>query len=147
MAAADDKCHSRQFHRLSALPRFQHYGVNVSFDMVHGNQRNPARERDRFGVSQSPQQRTRQTGSARRRNRVKIAPSELRERERLPDHRHDGAKVFARSQFRDHAAIFRMDGKLTRHHRRKNAVAILHNRRRRFVTGAFDRQYQDQLLL
>ena len=74
--SADDQSEGRELDRIPALPRFQNHRVNVAFDVVHGNQRNACRERNRFGIGETDQQRARQTRAGCCRDRIQIRPCE-----------------------------------------------------------------------
>ena len=65
MPAADDQREGGELDWICALPGFQNDRVNVSFDVVHGDQRNAGREGNGFCVSEPDQQRTREAGARR----------------------------------------------------------------------------------
>ena len=48
---------------VSLLPLFEQHGMNVSFQMVHGDQRLVERERQRFGVADADKQRAGKSGT------------------------------------------------------------------------------------
>jgi hypothetical protein len=58
--------------------------------------------------------------------------------ESQPHGRDNCSKMFARREFRHHAAIPGVHGHLRRHHARKNRSSVFHYRRRGFVARGFD---------
>ena len=54
VAAADDQ---RQRGIFDARASFQNHGMNMAFDMVHGDERQVASEAERFGIRDADQQR------------------------------------------------------------------------------------------
>ena len=61
VAAADHQRQRRKLDRRSALD----HGVDVAFDVIHGDQRQAAREAERLGVGDADQQRSHQSGTLR----------------------------------------------------------------------------------
>ena len=84
---------------------FKKHGVDVTLEMVDADQRLPQRLRYRLAVHQPHQERPDQPRSLRHRDRAHFVQRDSGPAARLLDHGHDLAQVFARCEFRHHAAI------------------------------------------
>ena len=64
VSAADDQREHRKLQlAVAVLPLFQQHGVNVSFEMIDGDERLVERISERLGVAQADQQRAGQSGA------------------------------------------------------------------------------------
>ena len=64
VASADHQREHRKFQLvIASLPLFQQHGVDVSFEMIDGDERLGSGERQRFGKAETYQQRSCQPGS------------------------------------------------------------------------------------
>ncbi len=93
----------------------QQNGVNVTLEMVDGDQRLAQGECQRLCVGNTHQQCARQAGALGHGDGIQIAELDAGFVQRRADHRYDVAQVFARGEFRNHAPIGRMDGNLRGH--------------------------------
>ena len=116
--------------------------VNVTFEMVDGDERLAQGEGQRFGVGNPHQQCARQAWALGHGDGIQIGEADAGFVQRRANHRNDVAQMFARGEFRNHAAIGRMDGDLRGHNAREDAPPALHHRGRGLVAGAFDGENQ-----
>ena len=100
------------------LQLLQQYRVNMPFQMIDGNQRQPLRKGQRLGVRNPHQQRPRQSRPGGYGNRVQIPQRDPRLRQRRAHHRHNRPQMLPAGQLRHHPAVARMRGDLRCHHRR-----------------------------
>ncbi len=123
---------------IAFLALLEQNGVDVTFKMIHGDQRLVEREGQRLGVADADQQGAGQARSLSYRQRIDRLISLPGIVKRFADYRHNRLQVLARSQFRDNSAIRLVRGDLREHHVRNQFLARAHNRRRGFVAGAFN---------
>src|SRR6202023_2527779 len=90
---------------VSLLPLFEQHRVNVTFEVVDGNQRLLQSKRQRLGVTDADQQGSGQPWPLGNGNRVNRLVASTRIRQRLANHWNDGAQMLARCQFRNYAAV------------------------------------------
>jgi hypothetical protein len=120
--------------------------VDVTFEVIDGDQRFPEGIGKRFRVADADQQRTRQTRADGDSDGVQVAEGDAGLRQRSADHGHDVAQMLAGSQLGDDSAIRGVDGNLRSDHIRKSLRTPPHNGGRGFITGAFDAQNQTTLV-
>ena len=77
VAAADNKRKGGEFDRIAAPAGLEDHRVNVAFDVIHRDQRDPRGQRNGFGVSQAHQQRPRQARPGRCGDSVEPGPGQL----------------------------------------------------------------------
>ncbi len=94
------------------LPFFQKYGVNVSFEMIHTNERFFEGKRQRLGVAEADQQCAGKTRPFRHSKSVEALVSLVGIFQRFADNRNDGAEMFTRRQFWHDSAVGLMSGDL-----------------------------------
>jgi poly(A) polymerase len=112
-------------------------GVDVPLEMVHGDERNPLRKRQCFGVGDAHQQRSCQTGPGSDSNGVETVEGNPGASEGFAHDGHNGAQVFAAGELGNHSPVRRVSSDLRGHGRRKRARAALHHRGCSFVAGGF----------
>jgi len=142
--AADHQCKDRKLQLdISFLAFLEQYGMNVPFQMVDRDQRLVGSEGQRLGIAESYQERSGQSRSLGDGDSVDgvVALSSILQRR--PYDRHNGSQVLARSQFRHNAPIGLVSGNLRVHHVGDELLAGANDRRRSFVTRAFDSQDVD----
>ena len=122
--------------------RLQKYGVDVSFQVIHADQRLTERLRQHLAVRDSHQQRADQPRPVRDGHRVQIAQLHMRLLDRFADHGNDLPQMLARGQLRHHAAVLAVNLGLRRDHARKDPPAAGHDRRRGLVARRFDTENQ-----
>jgi hypothetical protein len=99
----------------SAIAVVEHFllrhqnGVNMTLEVVDGDQRLAQGKGQRFGVSDAHQERARQAWTLSHGDGVKVREADAGFVQCGPDHRNNVAQVFARGEFRNHTAIGRMD--------------------------------------
>ena len=133
VSSADHQRERRKFDHVLA-----DYGVDMAFDVIYRNQRQVLDQRERFRVSHAYQQRSHQAGTLRHRNRRKVIQPRQGLFERHPHGGNNGAQMFARSEFRHHAAIFRMRRHLGGNDRRENPRAVFNHRCRSLIARRFN---------
>jgi putative nucleotidyltransferase with HDIG domain len=111
--------------------------VNVPFEMVDGNQRLAKRKGQRFRVTDPHKQSPREPRSFSDGDGVEVTESDSCFAQSRAHHWDDIAKMFARSQLRNHSAIRRMRVYLRGDDIRQGLDSAPHDRCRGFVTGAF----------
>ena len=142
VAAGD---HQRQ-HReidfvIALLPLLQQHGVNMAFQVVDGDQRLLQGKRQRLGITDTHQQRSRQSGPLSHGQRVDRLVGLAGLRQRLAHHGHNRPQMLARGQLRHHAAIGLVGRNLREHDVGDNLLADAHHGGRGLVTGALDAEY------
>ena len=80
----------------------------MSFQVVDGDERQAARERQRLGIGDANQQRTRQTRAGSHGNGIQIRERDAGLGQCGAHHRNDGAQMLAAGQFGDHSAVVRV---------------------------------------
>src|ERR1051325_9215091 len=90
---------------VSLLAFFEKHCVNVTFEVIHRNQRLIESERQTFRVADAYQQSSCETGTMRDRNSVDRVIAALSIVQSLPDHRHNSAQMLARGQFGHNASV------------------------------------------
>ena len=83
----------------------QQHGVNVAFEVVDGDQRQPLRKGQRLGVGDAHQQCPGQSRTGGNGDGVQVVESDARLIQRGANHRDDGAQMFAAGQLRHDAAV------------------------------------------
>ena len=89
--------------------------VDVALDVVHADERQVVRDRQRLGDVDSNQQRANQARAVGHRDGVKVLPAGPRLLERGVERGNDPAQLLPRGNFRDDAAGRRVQRDLARH--------------------------------
>jgi hypothetical protein len=99
----------------SAIAIVEHFllrhqnGVNMTLEVVNGDQRLAQGKGQRFGISDAHQERARQARALGHRDGVKVREADTGFLQCGADHGNNVAQMFARGEFRNHTAIGRMD--------------------------------------
>ena len=120
------------------LPFLEQHGMNVSFEMIHGDQRLVEGEGQRLGISDSDQQGARQPRPLGHRQRVNRLIGLPGIGQSFANHRHNRLQMLARSQLRNHAAIRLVRGDLREDDIRDDSLSRIHHRRGGLIAGAFN---------
>jgi hypothetical protein len=134
VAAAYDQSNRRQRDRRVC----EQDGVNVSFDVMDGNERDLAGEAEGFSVCDTDKQRSNKSRAGRDRDGGEIAERNARLLESLADHRHNGAQVFTRGELGNDPAIFCVNVELRGDDARANLAALLDNGGGGFIARTLD---------
>ncbi len=126
----------------SGLPLIQQHRVNVTFEMIHGNQRKMIRKSESLGVCNAHQKCTGKPGAGSHSDGIEIGERKVRLGQCGADHGNNGAEMLSAGQLRYHAAVSGVRSDLRSHHGGNGARATLHNRRSGFVAGAFNTENQ-----
>ncbi len=110
----------------------------MAFEMVDGDQRLVEGEGQRLGVADADQQCSGEAGALGDGDGVDGFVGVLGLGQRLAHHRHDGAQMLARSQFRDDSAVRLVSRDLRGHDIRDQLLARAHHGRCGLVAGTFD---------
>src|SRR5664279_4369544 len=105
--------------------------MNVTFQMIDGDQGLVERERQRLRVTDADKESTGQSWTLRHRDGIDGLISVPRLGQSLPHHRDHGSQMLARRQFRNDASIGLMGSDLRSDNVRKNLLARAHNGRSR----------------
>ncbi len=140
VATGDDQGENRRFGRLLPPRVFQQNGMDVTFEMIHGDERLAQREGQRFGIGDADQQRAGESGAAGDGDCVNILEANVSLSKRSAHHGDDIPQVLARGEFGDDSAEERMSGNLRGHDIGEGLATAANHRCRRFVAGAFDSQ-------
>ena len=111
----------------------KHPGPKVRPDVIDTDQRDTERPTERLGRCHADQQRADQTRSVPHRDRINLVQRDAGVFNRLLDHPGDPLGVGPAGQFRNDAAVFRMDLVLAGDHAGENISAIAHDRCSRLV--------------
>jgi len=114
----------------------------MSFQMVHGQQGSLQGISQRLGGTESHQERPHQTGALGDGNGVEVTGVNGRFLEGLANDGENRFHVFSGRKLGHHAPIGAVYGNLAGHHIGANPSAILHHRRRRFITGSLNPEDQ-----
>ena len=112
--------------------------MNMTFEMIHGDQRKMIRKGECLGVSDAHQKRSRKARAGGHSDGIEIGERNVRFVKRGTNHGNDGAKMLAAGQLRHHAAVTRVRRDLRSDHGGDRARATLYDRRGSFVAGAFN---------
>lgn len=135
MAAADHQRHGRQFQ---LLPVLHHDGVDVTFDMIDGDQRQVMHEADAFRIRDADQQGANKARPLRDGDRGQVGEARAGSVHGLAHDGSDGAQMLARGQLRHDAAVSGVHVELGSDDVRKDAFAVLNDGGGRFVAGRFN---------
>ena len=116
----------------------QKHSVDVSLEMIHGDQRFFQGESQRLGEADAHQQRAYQPRPLRDRDRVHRLVLHPRFRESLAHNWENCPQVLAGRQLRNHSSIRLMSGDLRGNYIRQDLPPRTHNRRTCFITGCFN---------
>ena len=115
-------------------------GRNVTFHMVHRDERFALGIGQRLGIGHAGEQRTHQPRPGRHGHRVDVLPTEVCLRKRPRHHIWELFHMVARSNLRHDATILLVNLDLRIQHIGQHLAAVLHNSRCCLVTGGLDRQ-------
>ena len=139
MPPAHDQRQQGKIEFVVALLSFlEQNGVNVAFEMVNGDKRLFDREGERFSVTQSHEQRSRETRALCNGDGVDGVIGLACIFERLAHYRDNGAQVLARGQLRHDAAVRLMGLDLRVDDARDEFLSGPNYRRSGFVAGTLD---------
>ena len=124
------------------FPLVQQHRVNVPFEMIDGDQRQPLRKGQSLGVGDAHQQRSGQSRAAGHGDGVQIVKRDIGLGQRRAHHRDNGAQMLAAGQLRHHAAIARVGRNLRGDDRGERARAALDHGRGGLVAGGFNAEDQ-----
>ena len=136
MSPGDHECE----RRVGNLAAFEIASPDVAFDVIHADQRNPAREGERLGEGDAGQQRPDEAGTVRDRDRLDVIEADLSLAERLLHHRRQVEEVLPGSDLGHHPSELRVLGDLGRDDVREDAPAVLDDGGRGLVAGCLDPQ-------
>ncbi len=105
VAAGNDEADGGKFGPLPCSMRFEEDGVDVAFEMIYRDQRLVERLGQRFGVSDADEERADEAGALGHSDGVDVLEPKIRFCKSFADDRHDLAKVFARREFGNNAAV------------------------------------------
>ena len=120
------------------LALFEQHGMNVSFEVIDGDQGLVEGEGQRLGVSDSDQQRAGQPRSLGHSQRVDGLVGLPGISQRFADHRHNRFQMLPRSQLRHDAAIRLVGRDLREDDIRDDFLSRIDHGSRSLVAGAFD---------
>ncbi len=112
----------------------------MPFEVIHGNQRFPERQRQHFAISQADEQRAYEPRTLRDADGVDISERDARLQHCFAHHRHDLPKMLARRQLRHHAAVFAVNVHLRCDDARQDRRAIGNNSRGCLIARRFNSQ-------
>ena len=121
---------------------FEQNGVDVTFQVVHADQRLAEGKRQRFAIDESDQERADQSRPFGDGEGVHGADGQVGLPAGLLDHRLNLAQMFAGGEFGDHASIFFVGQNLGGHDAGTNFRAVRHHRRGRFIATGFNAEHQ-----
>jgi putative nucleotidyltransferase with HDIG domain len=142
VTAGNDQRQRSRIAILDRLPLCQQNSVNVTLEMVDGNQWLAQRESQRFGVGHAYQECARQAWAFGHRDTVQVREADPGFFQCGADHRNDIAQMFAGGELRNYPTVGRMDGDLRGHNARQYPAPALHHCGRCLITGAFDGKNQ-----
>ena len=119
----------------------------MRLDMVYLVERLIMNDGEGAGGERADEQRADQAGRVGDGDGVDIVPGAISVRQSFFDDRVDNFQVAAGGNFRDDAAVFGVDVNLGIDHIRKQAFAVLNDRRRCFVAAGLDSQNPHLFLL
>ena len=116
--------------------------MDVTLKMVYGDKRLAESEGQRLGIGDSNQERACQPGAFGYRDCVQIGEADAGFIQCRTHHGNDIAQMFARSKFRNHTTVRRVNFNLRGHDAREHMTAALDHCGCGLITGAFDRENQ-----
>ena len=134
VAAGDDERQERVLGWIVGERR----GVDVAFQVIHPDERQAVRPRQRLRERAAHQEGADEAGAVRHRDPVQIGQSETRLVERTLDDGHDHLEMAARRELGYDAAVRGVDGVLGGDDARTHAAAVLEDGRRGLIAGALD---------
>lgn len=120
MAAGHDETHGRKLRRASGGMGFEKNGVDVTFEVIHGDERLVERKRKDFSVCQADEKRADKAGALGDADGVDFRQRKTGLSNCFANHRNNLAQVLAGSEFRNDAAVFAMNGDLRSDNAGKN---------------------------
>ena len=128
-AAHDEKLGMAARHQQQQVRRAQPFGQadreRVRLEVMHGDERAPAAERDRLAGDQPDDEAADQPGTGRRRDRIEVAKADARLAHRLARDEVEALDVGARGDLRHHAPVGPVPLPLRAHDVRQDAPAAV----------------------
>ena len=138
VAAAGHEGEGGELDRRAVAARFENDGVDVTFDVVDADEGHAGGEGQALGVGEPDEQRADEPRTHGDGDGRKVLQAGVGAEQGFAHHRNDGAKVFARGELRDYAAVLAMHGDLRGHYARKHGIAAGHDGGGGFIAGGFD---------
>ena len=139
VSAADDQGEQGKLQiAIAVLALFEQHSVNVSFEMVDGDERLVSGESEGLGVAQADQQSARESRALCDGDCVDGFVGLAGIFESLANHRHDGAEMLARSELGDNSSEGLMGGDLRVNDVGDEFFARAHDGGGGFVAGRLD---------
>jgi hypothetical protein len=141
VSAAHDQREHREFQiAIASLPLLEEHCVNVSFEMIDGDERLVGSEGQGFCVADSDQQCAGESWTLGDGDSVELIERHIGLAQRSANDGNDVAQVLARSEFRHYSAERLMRGDLRSDHRRDEALAALDDGSGRLIARTLDGQ-------
>ncbi len=141
VASGYDQANGGKFRHEAGLVSFEKNGVDMTFEMIYRHKRLAESVRERFAVGNAHQKRANQAWALRYPDGTEIGEIQTGLGEGLADDRNDLPKVFARGEFRNHAAVFSVDVNLGSDDARKDFPAVSDNGSGSFVARRLNAEY------
>ena len=109
VAAGDDEADSGHLRMARGEVRFENYGMNVAFQVIHGDERLVERQGENFTVGHADEERAGEAGPLSDGDGVEIGERDFCLVERFAHDWDDFAEMFARGELGDNAAVFAVD--------------------------------------
>jgi hypothetical protein len=122
--------------------RFKKHSMDVTFEMVHCDERFSERESEDFAIGYTDEQRANQARTACHGDGVQIGERNARLLNRFAHDWHDLPEMFARGKLRYHTAILAVNPHLRCDNARENAPTARNNRCSGFIARGFDAEYE-----
>jgi hypothetical protein len=138
VAAGDDETDGGQGGPLPCFVGFEEDGVDVAFKMIYRDERFVESLRERFGVGDADEERADEARTLGDADGVDVVECEIGFGEGFANDGDDLAKVFARGEFGDDAAVLAVDVDLRGDDAGENFAAVGDDGGSGFVAGGFD---------
>ena len=142
MAAGNDEADGGEFRIFLSGVGFQEDGVNVSFEMIDGDERLPKCEGENFAVREADEESAGEAGTLRDGDSVEIGEGDVGLVECFANDGNDFAEMFAGGKLGNDAAEFAVNVNLRGDDAREDAASTGDDGGGRFVAGGFDAQDQ-----
>ena len=135
VAAGDDEADGGHVRMARGEVRFKDYGMDVAFKVIHGDEWLVERQGENFAVGHANEQRAGEAGALSDGDGVEVGECDFCLVERFANDEHDFAKMFARGELGNYAAVFAVDVDLRGNDIRKDTAAVRDDRGGGFVAG------------
>jgi len=142
VASGDDEANGGHLRMARGEVRFEDYGMNVAFEVIHGDERFAEREGENFAVGHADDEGAGEAGALGDGDGVDFSESDFCLVERFAHDWDDFAEMLARGQFGNNAAVFAVDVDLRGDDAGEDAAAVGDDSGGGFVTGGFDAEDQ-----